>query len=76
MVLEGETTRVPLVACVPLQPPLPVHELAFAVDQARVVLPPDAIDPADALKITVGAGVTAMVALACAEPPAPLHVSV
>jgi hypothetical protein len=75
VVLVGETTKLPLTACVPVQPPLAVHEAAFTVDQLSVVLPPLAIDRAAAVNVTVGAGVTMIVAVACVEPPAPLQVS-
>jgi hypothetical protein len=36
VVLGGDTTRVPLVAFVPVQPPPAVHELALVEDQVAI----------------------------------------
>jgi hypothetical protein len=39
----GDTLAVPLVAFVPVQPPLAVQEVAFALDQLSVELSPAVI---------------------------------
>ncbi len=56
MLFVGETLCVPLVASVPLQPPLAEHELAFVVDQVSVDDPPDEIVVGLAFNVTVGGG--------------------
>jgi hypothetical protein len=60
----GETTRVPLVASVPVQPPEAVHELTLVLDQVSVELPPAVIVVGFAAIVTVGvvAGLTVTVA--------------
>ncbi len=77
--LVGLTLFVPLVASVPVQPPLAVQEVALVLDQVNVELLPDAMVVGLADKVTVGAGaaaVTVTVALAGAVvPPAPVQVS-
>jgi hypothetical protein len=68
---------VPLVVCVPDQPPEPVQELALVEDHVSVDVPPAATLVGLALRVTVGAGgVTETVADWAAEPPAPVHVNV
>lgn len=76
--LAGLTVNVPLVAWVPVQPPLAVQEFALVLDHVRVELLPDATVAGVADKLTVGAGVaeTLTVALAEPDPPAPVQVSV
>ena len=75
--LVGDTTNVPLVASLPLQPPEAVHEVALLLDQASVELLPEVIEVGLAVKVTVGAGeVTVTVAFAGVEPPVPAHVKV
>ena len=46
----------PLLALPPDQPPEAVHAVAFAADQVRVALPPEAIVLGLALMLIVGAG--------------------
>ena len=53
MVAVGETTSVPLVASVPVQPPDAVQDVALLLDQVSVELPPGAIVVGLALKETV-----------------------
>jgi len=45
---------VPLLACVPLQAPLAAHDVALALDQVNVALPPTAIRDGVATNETVG----------------------
>jgi hypothetical protein len=59
----------------PLQPPVAVHELALLDVHDSVEVPPLAIDAGLAVKLTVGAGITATDAVALALPPAPVQVS-
>jgi hypothetical protein len=49
----GETTSVPLVASVPVQPPDAVQDVALLLDQVSVELPPGAIVVGLALKEAV-----------------------
>ena len=75
--MVGETTRVPLVASVPVQPPEAVHDVALVLDHVNVELPPEAMVVGFAVSVTVGAGDTVTVAEAGADvPPVPLQVSV
>jgi hypothetical protein len=66
----------------PVQSPEAVHELALLDDHDSVEVPPLAIDaglPIDAglaVKLTVGAGITATDAVALPLPPTPVQVSV
>ena len=53
MVAVGETTSVPLVASVPVQPPDAVQDVALLLDQVSVELPPGAIVVGLALKEAV-----------------------
>jgi hypothetical protein len=67
-VLVGLTLFVPLVASVPVQPPLAVQEVAFVLDHVNIELAPDAmvVGLADRVRVGAGAGavtVTAAVAL-------------
>lgn len=68
----------PLVASVPVQPPLAVHEVALVLDQVRVELLPDVIVVGLADRVTDGAEVaeTVTVALAEPDPPDPVQLSV
>ncbi|HUN62143.1 MAG TPA: hypothetical protein VMU53_09140 [Candidatus Sulfotelmatobacter sp.] len=56
---DGVTPFVPLVASVPLQPPLAVHVVAFVVDHCNVDVFPALIVAGFALSVTVGAAATA-----------------
>ncbi len=77
VVAVGVTDVDPLVASVPLHPPLAVQAVAFLLDQLNVELVPSVILVGFAVSVTVGAGtVTVTVADPCAEPPEPAHVSV
>ena len=72
----GVTLNVPLVASAPLHEPLAVHEVALVDDQVTVAVWPTVIELGATAMATVGAGaVTVNTAVACAEPPAPVHVS-
>ena len=53
---------VPLVALLPLQPPVAVHEVALVELHVSVELPPLAITDGFAINVTVGAGITVTVA--------------
>jgi len=75
----GETLCVPpLVALRPSHPPVASHEVALVLDQVRLEPAPKAIVAGLAVKVTVGTvlPVTVTIALALAEPPAPVQVSV
>jgi len=72
LVEAGETPCDPLVASVPVQLPLAVHEVAFVLDQVRVELPPDAILAGFAVKVIVGCGVLVDVTVTVAVPVAVL----
>ena len=52
--LAGDTLKLPLIASVPVQPPLAVQALAFVLDQLSVALPP-------AVKIVAGLAVNVTV---------------
>jgi hypothetical protein len=60
----------PFASCVPLQPPDPVHAVAFCVVQVRFTVPPDATDEALLCSVTIGAAaaVIAYVPAPC-DPP-------
>jgi hypothetical protein len=60
----------------PLQPPVAVHELALLDVHDSVEVPPLPIDAGLAVKLTVGAGITATDAVALPLPPTPVQVSV
>jgi hypothetical protein len=78
VVFVRETLCVPLVAFVPVQPPLAVQEVALVLDQVRVELLPGSIVVGIAVSVTVGtaAAVTVTVALVGeVVPPAPEQVS-
>jgi hypothetical protein len=75
----GETLSVPLVASVPVQPPLAVQELALVLDQVSNEEPPEEIVVGFAEMVAVGVApaVTVTVALEGAlVPPVPAQVSV
>jgi hypothetical protein len=77
VVVVGDSSAVPLVACVPVQPPDAVQLVALVLDQVSVELAPAVMLVGEALSATVGAGgVTVTVAEAGVLPPAPVHVSV
>lgn len=71
-------TSLPLVALVPVQPPLAVQVVALVEFQARFVDKPVVTDTGIAVSVTVGAtgAVTVTDVLADPEPPVPEHVSV
>jgi hypothetical protein len=80
VVLGGDTTRVPLDAFVPVQPPAAVHEVELVEDQVMVDTLPDAMLVGFAENVTVGAGVcdvatdATQVAVAPPLEPPQLHV--
>ena len=66
---------VPLVALLPLQPPVAVHEVALVELHVSVELPPLAITVGFAVNVTVGVGTTVTVAVATLlVPPVPVQV--
>jgi hypothetical protein len=67
---------VPLVALVPLQPPVAVHEVALVELHVSVDAAPLATEIGFAVRVTVGTGMTVTVAVArLLVPPVPLQVS-
>lgn len=77
--LSVPVDSLPLVPLLPVQSPLAVHELAFVVDQVRVLAPGDTTVLGAALRLTVGAagaGLTVTVVDWVAVPPAPEQVRV
>jgi len=58
-VLVGETASVPLVALVPVQPPVAVHDVALVEDHVSLELPPAVMPVGLADRLTVGVGVAA-----------------
>jgi hypothetical protein len=69
--------NVPLIGCVPLQPPDATHDVAFVEDQVSVDVAPLATVVGFAANVTVGSGVvTDTVADCAALAPVPLHMSV
>lgn len=70
----------PLVACVPVQAPLAVQEVALVDDQFNVALWPTAIAVGLTERVTVGAAGLTVLAVNTADeltlPPAPIQVSV
>ena len=67
---------VPLVALLPLQPPVAVQDVAFVELHVSVELPPLAIEVGVAVNVTVGAGTTVTVAVAVLlVPPTPVQVN-
>jgi hypothetical protein len=74
---KAPVLAVPLVARAPLQPFDAVQVVALLVDQVSVEELPLATLPGLALRLTVGpGGVTVMLIVWFAEPPAPLQVRV
>lgn len=69
------SVAVPEVASVPVQPPVAVQEVALVDDQVKVTLPLYAMELAEAVKATVGAGgaLTATLADCEAVPPVPVQ---
>ena len=76
VVVTGPVDSEPLVARLPLQPSLAVHEVALVALQASVDEPPEAITDGVTLSETVGGGITVTVTLCDALPPVPVQVSV
>jgi len=78
VVAVGDTARVPLIASVPVQPPLAVHDVELVLDQVSVELAPAVIVAGFAVNVTVGAveGLTVTVADAIPVPPVPAQDSV
>lgn len=78
MVVESAAVDwVPLVDCIPVQPPEAVHAVAFCEVQVSVDVPPTGTVVADAVSVTVGAvAVTTTSVDWVAEPVGPVHVSV
>jgi hypothetical protein len=74
----GETLCVPLVASVPVQPPLAMQEVAFVLDHINIKLLPEAMFVGLAVSVAVGtAAVTVTVALeGVLVPPTPVQVNV
>ena len=76
MALRAPVDCEPLVAWLPDQAPVAVHEVALAADQVNVELPPLTTVLGLAAKVMVGAGrVTETVADWEALPPVPVQVS-
>jgi hypothetical protein len=72
----GVTVAVPLVAFVPLHPPLAVHDVAFVLDHVRVDDCPSVTDVGFNEIVTVGAGVAIVsVAVPLPVPPAPVQLN-
>jgi hypothetical protein len=78
VVVVGVCTALPLVACVPVQPPEAVQDVALVLDQVSVLVAPAVIAVGVAAKVTVGAtaAVTVTEVDDCALPPAPVQASV
>jgi hypothetical protein len=77
--LRVPVDSVPLVALAPVQSPLAMHDVAFVVDQVRVLVPGETTVLGAALRLTVGAagaGLTVTVVDWLALPPAPEQVRV
>ena len=75
--VSAAVLSLPAVALVPLQPPDPVHDVAFVDDHVNVLLPPLATEVGDADSDTVGVeAVTETDALFCVVPPEPVQLSV
>ncbi len=74
-VLRAAVLSVPLVARVPLQPPVAVHEVALVELHVKVEVPPAATAVGFAVRATVGRGLT-VIATVCVAlvPPGPAHV--
>jgi hypothetical protein len=74
----GVSVAVPLVASVPLQAPLAVHDVALVDDHVSVALEPRMIGLGDTAIVTVGAAgaLTVSVAEALPLPPLPVQVKV
>src|SRR3954470_16911802 len=77
--VSAAVLSLPAVALLPLQPPDPVHDVAFVEFQVNVLLPPLLTVVGDTDSVTLGAGVEAVtetVRVAWAVPPAPVQLSV
>jgi hypothetical protein len=72
VVLVGDTTKVPVVACAPVHPPEAVHEVALVDDQLKIELPPAGMLLAVSDKVTVGVGTAATVTVAETRAEVPL----
>jgi hypothetical protein len=55
-VLSGETSSEPLIASVPVQPPLRAQDVTFLLDHLSVEVLPDGMVVALAVKVTAGVG--------------------
>ena len=75
--MVGETVALPLVAWLPLHPPLARHDVEFVLVQVSVALAPARIATGLADRLTVGvpAGMTVTTALPAADPPLPVQLS-
>jgi hypothetical protein len=75
--VSAPVDHVPLVATGPLQPPEAVQAVAFSEFHVKVDIPPLATVAGDAVRVTVGAGVSTTTSVDCAEvPPTPEQLSV
>ena len=72
----GPTLCEPLVALVPLQPPVAVQVVTLELDQVSVELPFFATPGGLAVRLTVGEAIMATFADTVTLPPVPLHMSV
>jgi hypothetical protein len=77
-VTAGDTAKVPLTACVPVQLPDAVHEVVFTLDHSNVALSPSVIEVGLAVRVVVvvPAGTTVRSAVAAADPAAFWQVTV
>lgn len=76
LVARAGVVSVPLVAFVPLHPPLAEQLVAPLLDHDSVEADPEAIELGEALKVTVGAGATTTVEDCDTVPPTPVQVRV
>jgi hypothetical protein len=78
VVVVGDTTSVPLVSSVPVQPPEAVHEVTLVFAQVKVVLPPKVTDAGFGVNVSVAVpgGLTPRLAVSVADPSAPVQVIV
>lgn len=75
MATSAPVETVPLVASVPDQPPLAVHEVALVAVQVSVELLPLAIVAGLGVSVIVGRGAILTVVESLADPPGPVQVS-
>jgi hypothetical protein len=74
-VARGPVLALPLGGCAPLQPPLALHEVAFAELQVNVAALPAATASGLAASVAVGSTLTATLDGAL-DPPAPVQINV